>query len=216
MEAKRISLGLKQIEPNPWEQIEEKFPIGSRIKGEVRNVADFGVFIEVDGSIDGLAHISDLSWVQNFAHPSEILKKGDEVEAVVLHIDPENERFSLGVKQLLDDPWDRINESYTIGTKAKATVVSIGEVGAVVKLEENVEALVPAGEFSESLKVGDEVEIIVKSTEPKERSFVVDILDDVEKPAAKKADAEEKVEEPTEEKVEAEEKVETETEEKAE
>jgi small subunit ribosomal protein S1 len=222
MEAKRISLGLKQIEPNPWEQIENKFPIGSRIKGEVRNIADFGVFIEVDGSIDGLAHISDLSWVQNFAHPSEILKKGDEVEAVVLHIDPENERFSLGVKQLLDDPWDRINASYTIGTKANGTVASINEIGAVVKLEEFVEGLVPAGEYSESLKVGDEVEIIVKRTELKERSFVVDILDSVEKPAEKKAEAvvEEKaeavIEEKVEENVEAEAKVETETEEKAE
>jgi len=210
--AKRISLGLKQTEPNPWEQIENKFPIGSRIKGEVRNVADFGVFIEVDGSIDGLAHISDLSWVQNFAHPSEILKKGDEVEAVVLHIDPENERFSLGVKQLLDDPWDRINESYNIGTKAKGTVDRIGDIGAIVKLEEFVEALVPKGEYSESLKIGDEVEVIVKRTEPKDRSFVVDILDDIEaKPEEKTedvAEVEAKPEEKTEDKAETEEKAE--------
>ncbi len=210
--AKRISLGLKQTEPNPWEQIENKFPIGSRIKGEVRNVADFGVFIEVDGSIDGLAHISDLSWVQNFAHPSEVLKKGDEVEAVVLHIDPENERFSLGVKQLLDDPWDRINESYNIGTKAKGTVDRIGDIGAIVKLEEFVEALVPKGEYSESLKIGDEVEVIVKRTELKDRSFVVDILDDIEaKPEEKTedvAEVEAKPEEKTEDKAEAEEKAE--------
>ncbi len=110
-ENKRISLGLKQIEPNPWEQISEKYPIGSTIKGAVRNIADFGVFMDVNGEIDGLIHISDIDWVQNFAHPSELFKKGDEIEAIVLHVDPQNERFSLGLKQLKDDPWDRIKSA---------------------------------------------------------------------------------------------------------
>ncbi len=191
-EAKRISLGLKQTEPNPWEQIEEKYPIGSRITGAVRNIADFGVFIEVDEAIDGLAHISDLFWVQNVEHPSEVFKKGDEVEAVVLHIDPENERFSLGVKQLLDDPWDRINEQYTLGTKEKGTVEAFTKAGAVIAIDDIVKGLVPAGHYEEGLKVGDEVEIIVRTTEPKDRRFELEITSEMPKAASDEKPAEEK------------------------
>lgn len=172
-EAKRISLGLKQIQPNPWEQLESKYPIGTKVKGQVRNIADFGVFIDIGGEIDGLVHISDISWVQNFANPSELFKKGDEVDAVVLQIDPENERFSLGLKQLLDDPWDRINASYREGTKARGSVTLISGAGAVVRLEEIVEGIIPEKEYPESTKVGDEVDVVVKKTLPRERRFVL-------------------------------------------
>ena len=184
-EAKRISLGLKQIEPNPWEQIEEKYPIGSKIKGKIRNIADFGIFVEVNGAIDGLAHISDLAWVQNFASPSEVFKKGDEVEAVVLHIDPENERFSLGIKQLLDDPWDRISKSYLEGTAAHGTVVRLSGAGAVVRLEEGIEGLIPERERPEDLKEGDEIDVVVKRAEPKDRRFILGLAEKPESAEAK-------------------------------
>lgn len=176
LNAKRISLGLKQIGPNPWESLEEKFPIGSRVRGTVRNVADFGVFVDVGGDIDGLIHISDTCWVQNFAHPSEVFKKGDEVEGVVLQIDPENERFSLGLKQLADDPWDKINVSYKEGAKGQGVVVGPSGAGLVVKLEEGVLGLIPEKEFPETLKAGDEIEVVVKKTLPKERKFILGLV----------------------------------------
>ncbi len=176
IDQKRISLGLKQTEPNPWEHLEEKFPIGSKVTGTVRNIADFGVFAEVGGEIDGMIHISDITWVQNFAHPSELFNKGDEVEAVVLHVDPDNERFSLGLKQLQDDPWDRIHESYTEGTKAKGEVVRMNEVGAIVKLEEGVEGLVPKKDCPEGVGVGAELDIAVAETNPRDRHFTLGIV----------------------------------------
>ncbi len=170
---KRISLGLKQIEPNPWENLEKKYPIGSKVKGQVKNIADFGVFVDVGGEIDGLIHISDLAWVQNFAHPSEAIKKSDELDAVVLHVDPENERFSLGTKQLTDDPWGRIMADYTEGTAAKGTISQLNSAGAVVKLEEGVEGLIPVKEYPETLKVGDEIDVVVKKTMMRERRFTL-------------------------------------------
>lgn len=170
---KRISLGLKQIEPNPWENLERKYPIGSKVRGEVKNIADFGVFIDVGGEIDGLIHISDLAWVQNFAHPSEVIKKSDILEAVVLHVDPENERFSLGIKQLTDDPWARIMSDYNEGTATKGTVSGLNSAGAVIKLEEAVEGLIPAKEYPETIKAGDEVDVLVKKTLMRERRFIL-------------------------------------------
>jgi small subunit ribosomal protein S1 len=158
---KRISLGLKQIEANPWTTIEEKFPIGSKLKGKIHNIADFGVFVDVGGEIDGLVHISDLAWVQNFNNPAEVFKKDDEIEAVVLHVDPENERFSLGMKHLVDDPWEKINKSYTEGTSAEGEIVNLNSAGAVVRLEEGVEGLIPSKEYPDTLKVGDQTKVIV-------------------------------------------------------
>lgn len=173
MDNKRISLGLKQIEPNPWEHLEKTYPIGSKVKGNVRNIADFGVFVDVGGDIDGLIHISDLSWVQNFAHPSEIIDKNGELEAVVLHVDPENERFSLGLKQLADDPWEKIQSSYNEGTTAKGKVLRFNSAGAIVELEEEVEGIIPVKEYPESLKEGDEVEVTVKKVHLRDRKFVL-------------------------------------------
>ncbi|MDH3544476.1 MAG: 30S ribosomal protein S1, partial [Desulfuromonadales bacterium] len=126
---RRISLGLKQIEPNPWEVIGEKFPIGTIIEGQVKNITDFGVFIGVDEGIDGLVHISDLSWTKRVKHPSEIFKKGDTVKAVVLNIDRDNERFSLGLKQLTPDPWESIPVKYSPGTIVRGKATSVTDFG---------------------------------------------------------------------------------------
>lgn len=172
-ENKRISLGLKQIEPNPWEMLEKKYPVGSKIKGKVRNIVDFGVFLNVGGEIDGLIHISDIAWVQNFGHPSEVIDKNAEMEAVVLHVDPENERFSLGMKQLTDDPWPNIQANYGEGTTAKGVVSQINSVGAVIRLEEGIEGHIPKKDYPESLKVGDEIEVVVKKISIKDRKFIL-------------------------------------------
>jgi small subunit ribosomal protein S1 len=177
-QAKRISLGLKQIEPNPWETIEERYPIGSKIRGAIRNIADFGIFVDVNGEIDGLVHISDIAWVQNFANPADLFKKGEEVEAVVLHVDPQNERFSLGIKQLMDDPWDRINAAYHEGTRAAGKVVAKTGAGAVVRVEEIVEGLVPENEGGKELSLGDELEIVVKQVNQRDRRFVLSVARD--------------------------------------
>jgi small subunit ribosomal protein S1 len=173
MDNRRISLGLKQIQPNPWDELEDKYPIGSKVKGRIRNIADFGVFVDVGTELDGMIHISDMTWVQNFGHPSEEYNKGDEVEAVVLQVDPENERFSLGLKQLMDDAWDIINVKYAEGSDGSGEVVKITSAGAVVKLEEGVEGLVPKGAYPESLKVGDEVSFKVDKHLPRERKFIL-------------------------------------------
>jgi small subunit ribosomal protein S1 len=173
--AKRISLGIKQLETNPWESIEQNYPIGSKVKGPIRNIADFGVFVEVHPDIDGLVHISDISWVQNFGHPSEFFKKGDEVEAVVLHVDPQNERFSLGLKQLEDDPWEKITASYNEGWTGTGKVVAKRSVGAVVQLEKGVEGLIPEEEGGKGLKEGDEVNVKVKQANMRERRFILNI-----------------------------------------
>jgi len=145
---KRISLGLKQVEPNPWDIIEEKYPVGTVIEGKIKNITDFGVFIGIDEGIDGLVHISDISWTVRVKHPSEVYKKGQEIQAVVLNIDKENERFSLGVKQLTSDPWDEIPERYRPGTRVTGTVTNVTDFGIFVELEEGIEGLVHVSEIS--------------------------------------------------------------------
>ncbi|OGQ22588.1 MAG: 30S ribosomal protein S1 [Deltaproteobacteria bacterium RIFCSPLOWO2_02_FULL_44_10] len=173
-EAKRISLGLKQILPNPWQEIEKKYSIGNKVKGTVRNIADFGIFVDVGEEIDGLIHISDLTWVQNFAHPSEVFKKGDEVEAIVMQIDADNERFSLGLKQLLDDPWDHINSRFHEGTDAEGKVVAVNSAGVVVELQKGVEGLIPKAVDSK-LNVGDQIKVQVEKTVQQDRQFYLTI-----------------------------------------
>jgi len=145
---KRISLGLKQVEPNPWDIIEEKYPVGTVIEGKIKNITDFGIFIGIDEGIDGLVHISDISWTVRIKHPSEVYKKGHEVQAVVLNIDKENERFSLGIKQLTLDPWDEIPERYKPGTRVTGTVTNVTDFGIFVELEEGIEGLVHISEIS--------------------------------------------------------------------
>jgi small subunit ribosomal protein S1 len=145
---KRISLGMKQVAPNPWDVIEEKYPIGTTIEGKIKNITDFGAFIGIDEGIDGLVHISDISWTKRIRHPSEVYKKGQEVRAVVLNIDRNNERFSLGIKQLAPDPWDEIPVKFKPGTRVTGTVTNVTDFGLFLELEEGIEGLVHVSEIS--------------------------------------------------------------------
>jgi small subunit ribosomal protein S1 len=146
-ENKRVSLGMKQVKPNPWDLIGEKYPVGTIIEGRIKNITDFGLFIGIDDDIDGLVHISDISWTQKIKHPSELYKKGDEVQAKVLAIDKENERFSLGIKQLAPDPWEQIPEKYKVGTKVTGKVTNITDFGVFIELEEGIEGLIHTSEI---------------------------------------------------------------------
>jgi small subunit ribosomal protein S1 len=145
---KRISLGLKQVEPNPWDVIGERYPVGTTIEGRIKNITDFGIFIGIDEGIDGLVHISDISWTKRIKHPSELYKKGQMVQAVVLNIDKENERFSLGIKQLTTDPWDEVPSKYKPGTRVTGTVTNVTDFGVFVELEEGIEGLIHVSELS--------------------------------------------------------------------
>ena len=147
-DARRISLGMKQVAPNPWDVIAEKYPIGTTIEGKIKNITDFGIFIGIDEGIDGLVHISDLSWTKRVKHPSELYKKGDVVQAIVLDIEKDNERFSLGVKQLLEDPWKSVAVRYRAGTEITGTITNVTDFGIFVELEEGIEGLVHVSEIS--------------------------------------------------------------------
>jgi small subunit ribosomal protein S1 len=180
---RRISLGLKQVEPNPWEVIGEKFPAGTIIEGQVKNITDFGIFVGVDEGIDGLVHISDLSWTKRVKHPSEIFKKGDTVKAVVLNIDRENERFSLGIKQLAADPWDTIPQIYTPGTIVRGKATSVTDFGVFLEVEEGIEGLIHVSELSmekvespkDFAKVGDELDAVVLNVDTVDRKIALSI-----------------------------------------
>ena len=164
-ENKRISLGMKQVEPNPWTLLEDKYPIGSVIKGQVRNVTDFGIFVGVEEGIDGLVHVSDISWTHRVKHPSELYKKGDVVEAVVLHIDVENERFSLGIKQLHPDPWETLPERYPVGSRVQGKVTKVTDFGAFVEIEPGVEGLVHVSEMREGERVENPRDVVKEGEE---------------------------------------------------
>ena len=147
-ESRRISLGMKQVVPNPWDVIAEKYPVGTTIEGKIKNITDFGLFIGIDEGIDGLVHISDISWIKRIKHPSELYKKGDMVQAIVLDIEKESERFSLGIKQLQDDPWKSVAERYNVGKEITGTVTNLTDFGVFVELEEGIEGLVHVSEIS--------------------------------------------------------------------
>ncbi|MBI4522886.1 MAG: 30S ribosomal protein S1 [Deltaproteobacteria bacterium] len=180
---RRISLGLKQVLPNPWEQVKQKYPVGSVVKGTVRNVTDFGIFVGVEEGIDGLVHVSDLHWTKKVKHPSELFKKGDVVEAKVLGVDVQNERFSLGIKQLAPDPWELVSRNYPVGSKVKGDVTSVADFGVFVRLEEGVEGLIHASQLSTErvekpstlFKVGDSVETEVIHVDPHEKKIGLSI-----------------------------------------
>jgi len=163
--AKRISLGMKQVEPNPWDTVTERYPIGTIIEGKIKNITDFGVFIGLDEGIDGLVHISDMSWTRRYKHPSEVFKKGDAVRALILAIDREQERFSLGIKQLEEDPWTMAVSRFPMGEIAVGKVTNITDFGLFIELVEGVEGLIHVSEsgltkgkpLSEAYKLGDEV-----------------------------------------------------------
>ncbi|HEX5751716.1 MULTISPECIES: 30S ribosomal protein S1 [Archangium] len=179
--AKRIALGMKQIEQNPWTLLEDKYPIGSVIKGQIRNVTDFGVFVGVEEGVDGLVHVSDISWTQRIKHPGEMFKKGDEVEAVVLNIDVENERFSLGIKQLQPDPWDTLSERTPVGSRVKGKVTKVTDFGAFVEIEPGIEGLVHVSELKEErvenprdvVQEGQEVEVKIIDINTQDRKVAL-------------------------------------------
>ena len=147
-DARRISLGMKQAAPNPWDVIAEKYPVGTTIEGKIKNITDFGIFIGIDEGIDGLVHISDISWTKRIKHPSEIYKKGDTVQAIVLDIEKENERFSLGIKQLQEDPWKTVGQRYKVGSEINGTITNVTDFGIFVEIEEGIEGLVHVSEIS--------------------------------------------------------------------
>ncbi|NVL90595.1 MAG: 30S ribosomal protein S1 [Desulfobacterales bacterium] len=183
VENRRISLGLKQVVPNPWDVVGEKYPVGTTIEGKIKNITDFGLFIGIDEGIDGLVHISDISWTKRIRHPSEVYKKGDVVQAIVLNIDKESERFSLGIKQLQKDPWETIPERYKLGEKITGTITNVTEFGVFVELEEGIEGLVHVSEVSENkiktpvgeFQVGEIVSAKVITISPKERRIGLSI-----------------------------------------
>ena len=168
VENKRISLGIKQCEPNPWDLIEKKYPIGSIVEGSVRNITDFGVFIGLEEGIDGLVHISDMSWSQKLKHPSEIVKKGQVIEAKVLSLDKENERLSLGFKQLQPDPWEKVSEKYKVNDIVKGRITKFANFGAFMEIEDGVEGLIHISELSvENISKPEDVVSIDQELEAK-------------------------------------------------
>jgi small subunit ribosomal protein S1 len=180
---RRVSLGLKQAAPNPWEMVRINHPVGSRINGTVKHITDFGLFVGVDEGIDGLVHVSDMHWTRKIKHPSELYKKGDPIEAVVLGIDVENERIALGVKQLNEDPWAVIAQRYPLGSRAKGKVTTVTDFGIFVEIEEGIEGLIHVSQLSSErvdkpqalFQPGQEVEAEVTHVDPKERRIGLSI-----------------------------------------
>lgn len=183
-EKERVSLGLKQVQPNPWETASTKFAPATKVKGQVVSIKDYGVFVELDGGIEGLVHISEMSWTQKIKHPSKLVSIGDEIEAMVLEVDVENKRISLGLKQLWPNPWDTLIKKYEVGTRVKGTVKSVVDFGIFVDLGEEVDALVHISDISwtrknivvaEEYKVGDKVEAKVLTVDKDNQKFCLGI-----------------------------------------
>jgi small subunit ribosomal protein S1 len=182
-EAKRVSLSLKQTTANPWEKLKEKYPVGTVVKGLVRNITNFGVFVGVEDGIDGLVHVSDISWKHRVTHPSEYFKKGQEVEAVVLNIDVDNEKFSLGIKQIEKNPWEELPQRYAPGSVVTGKITNFTDFGIFVEIEDGIEGLVHISEISskrvkssaELYNVGDVVSAVVKSIDVKTKKIRLSI-----------------------------------------
>jgi small subunit ribosomal protein S1 len=182
-ENRRMSLGLKQTQPNPWDDLLKKYPPGTRLRGKIRNITDFGIFLEVEEGIDGLVHVSDLSWSSKIKNPHDLYKKGDEIEAVVLNVDPSAERFSLGVKQLTDDPWYLAVDKYPVGQAVEGEVVKVTDFGLFIKVEDDIEALVHISEIADEkienlasrYQVGQKVQALVLSVDPTEKKMGLSI-----------------------------------------
>jgi len=164
-EEQKISLGIRQLDTNPWDKALEKYPPGAKVKGKIRNLTSYGAFIELEEGMDGMIHVSDISWTRKINHPSEVFKKGDEVEAVVLEVDKANQRISVGVKQLTVDPWSNIDQFYKVGDLVTGNVTKLASFGAFVGLKQDIDGLVHISQVSEErtekiknvLKVGQEV-----------------------------------------------------------
>jgi small subunit ribosomal protein S1 len=180
---RRISLGIKQTEVNPWTVIGERYPMGTKIQGQIKNITDFGMFIGIEDGIDGLVHVSDISWTKRVKHPGELFTKGQNVQAVVLNIDAENERLSLGIKQLAPDPWSQIPEKYKPGTRVKGKVSSVTDFGVFLEIEEGIEGLVHVSELSQEklpsakgfANVGDELDAVVLNVDTTDRKIGLSI-----------------------------------------
>jgi small subunit ribosomal protein S1 len=175
---------MKQVNPNPWDIINEKFPVGTRICGPIKNVTDFGLFVGLTEEVDGLVHISDVSWVRPARPLSALFPKKSDVDAVVLSIDAEAERISLGLKQLIEDPWPRLHKDFGIGTRHQGKVVWVGEKGMAVEMEPGIEGFVGKSELPEEMQenlaqhftVGREVEAVVHSVDEKELRISVGLV----------------------------------------
>ena len=182
-EEQKISLGLRQLEPNPWDMVRHNYPIGARVRGKVRNMTTYGAFIELEEGIDGMVHVSDMSWTRKVNHPSEVLKKGDEVDAIVLDVDPSQQRISLGMKQLATDPWSDIDAHFRIGDVVTGTVTKITSFGAFVELKDGIDGLVHISQISEErvekikdvLKAGQQVTARVVKIDREERRLGLSI-----------------------------------------
>jgi small subunit ribosomal protein S1 len=208
-ENRRMSLSIKQLEKNPWEQVEEQFKVGQHVKGTISNITDFGIFVQLLPGIDGLVHISDLSWTEHIDHPSDIYKKGDTVEAVVLAVDKNNKKISLGIKQLQQDPWDNIEKEYPVGSLVEGTVSKITNFGAFVKLPSGIEGLVHISELAnhnvnkveEVLKVGQKEQFRVINVNKEDRKLGLSLKKEgaIQEP---RTEAERKVSKPSPEKTE--------------
>ncbi len=187
---KRISLSIKQTKPNPWEALKEKYPVGTVVHGVVRNITNFGVFVGIEDNIDGLIHVSDISWKHRVNHPSEFFKKGQEVEAVVLNIDVDNEKFSLGIKQIEKNPWDELSHKYTPGSVVTGKITNFTDFGIFMEIEDGIEGLVHISEISqkrvktssELYAIGDTVSAVIKSIDPKSKKIRLSIKE-MEAPA---------------------------------
>ncbi|MBI3119868.1 MAG: 30S ribosomal protein S1 [Candidatus Hydrogenedentes bacterium] len=193
-EAEKIALGIKQTLPNPWKQLGDRYPVGSVVKGIVRNLTDYGAFVQIEEGIDGLLHVSDVSWTKKVTHPSEVLEKGQEVQVKVLSIDPENEKISVGLKQLEDDPWQAVVQKLSLGAHVEVEIAKLVSFGAFARLENGIEGLIHVSELSsdrvqkpeEVLSIGDKVMAKVISIDPSDRKIGLSIREyhrDLEKQA---------------------------------
>lgn len=181
----KISLGIKQTEHNPWEDVEKKYPVGSTVQAEIRNLTNYGAFVELEPGVDGLIHISDISWIKKVSHPSEIFKKGDKVEAVILSVDKESKKITLGVKQLTSNPWESIEKTMPVGSIVKGSVTKITAFGIFVQLENGIEALIhvtelsdqPFGKVEDIVSKGSEVHAKVIKLDPEHKKIALSIKD---------------------------------------
>lgn len=184
-EAERISLGMKQLESDPWDSIETELPPGARVVGEIRNIASFGAFVEIKEGVDGLIHVSDMSWTKKITHPNEMVKKGDKVECVVLAVDKEKRRISLSMKHLTEDPWDSIETTFPVDSEVKGKIVRMLDRGVVVELSDGIEGFIPVSKLTaeyikvpaDAFKVGDEVPAVVTEIDQNNRKIYLSVVD---------------------------------------
>jgi small subunit ribosomal protein S1 len=177
----KISLGIKQMEVNPWLKAKERYPVESRVKGKVYTLTDYGAFVELEEGIDGLIHISDMSWTKRIAHPEEVLKKGQKIEAVVLSVDQENRKIALGLRQLTPDPWPEIVKKYPVGLEVEGTVSKLTSFGAFIELEKDLEGLLHISELKEDtqgkpadiFKIGDKIKARVAKADAEGRKIAL-------------------------------------------